>query len=45
LKLGQAGFKFDDDLGWWSLQLNNHEGPPASIVPLAQLTDLGKLLT
>jgi L-amino acid N-acyltransferase YncA len=43
----EAGFKFDrwHDLGWWSLQLNNHEGPPASIVPLAQLTDLGKLLT
>lgn len=41
-----VGFKFGrwHDVGWWSLPLNDRNGPPAPIVPLKEVGDLGKLL-
>ncbi len=41
-----VGFKFERwyDVGWWALPLNDRNGPPAPIVPLKDLGDLGKLL-
>lgn len=42
----EAGYKFDrwHDLGWWSVPLNDDEGPPPPPRPLTQLGDLSRLL-
>lgn len=42
----EAGFKFGrwHDVGWWSFQLDDRDGPPAPPVPLEELGDLSRFM-